>query len=275
MTARPLVDIAGCKVHVTDGGSGRLVLLVRLASRGAGVWDELVPRLAERHRVASVDLTLPADWSDGGALLRGFAAQVAAVACKLGEVPCHVVGWNGGAQIGLQMAVHHADALASLVLVTPFKEAGETRQMAVGLDILEMFLRSGRRDLYTWHWFMAGLSDGFIERHLDVVEALVQERLTNDPFVALDVERAMRWMRDLRRDWMTDAELSAVATPTLILAAGLNRWHAGPTGAMAEALHRAMPASRLETYADRGALFLLEDAAPAAERMLDFFAENG
>ncbi len=269
------MEIAGCRVHLAEGGDGRLVLLVRLASRGAGVWDELVPLVAGRHRVASVDLTLPADWTDAGDLLRGFGEQVAAVARELGEERCHVVGWNGGAQIGLQMAVHRPDALATLVLVTPFKEAGEMRQVAVGLDILEMFLRSGRRDLYTWNWFMAGLSDGFVEQHFDVIEALVRERLANDPFVALDVDRAMRWMRDLRRDWVTDTELRQVTAPTLILAAGLNRWHAGPTRAMAEALHAAMPTSRLELYGDRGALFLLENAAPAAARMLDFFAAAG
>lgn len=268
-------DIAGCRVHVTDGAGGQLVLLVRLAARGAGVWDGLVPLLAQHHRVASIDFSLPREgWSDAGRLLRDFGRTAVEVAAKLQEGPFHLVGWNGGAQMALQAAVHHGARLASLVLVTPFRDVGERRQFEVGLDILEMFLRAGRRDLYTYNWFMAGLSDGFLQRRFEEVERLVAERLAGDPFVALDVDRAMRWMRDLREDWVADDELRAIAAPTLILAGGLNRWHAGPTPEMAEALHRLIPGSELETYADRGPLFLLEDPAPAATRMLEFFARH-
>ena len=81
---------------------------------------------------------------------------------EMGAERYHLVGWNGGAQIALQATQEHPQRLASLTLLSPFRAWGECRQVEKGIEFIELFLRSGRRDLYVWYWFMAGLSDSYV-----------------------------------------------------------------------------------------------------------------
>lgn len=244
-------------------------MLVRLAGAGGGVWDGIWPRLAERHAVAAVDLDGPDMSLPPRVVFEAYGDVIASTADALGHRRLHVVGWNGGAHIAVAMAVLRPPTLASVTLLTPFRDVGERRQIDIGLDVLARLL-SGDRALYAYHWFMAGFSDRFVEEHFDVIDALVRKRLGNDRFLALDVDRAMAWMRALRRDHVTDGELEGVDRPVLILAAGLNRWHAGPTPAMAEALHRLIPQSELEVFDGLGAFFPIEAAEATAARILRF-----
>lgn len=266
--------IEGRKVHYTPHEGGDLVMLVRLAGASGGVWDSLWPRLATRHAVASVELGKPDMARTPRAVFDEFAGVTLAAATALGHRRVHLVGWNGGAHIALAAAAQAPPQLASLVLMTPFRDVGERRQIDHGLDILELLLRTNARELYAYHWFMAGFSDRFVEEKFDTVDRLAQQRLANDGFLGLDVDRAMRWMRALRRDHVSDTELAAIRLPTLIMAAGLNRWHAGPTLAMATALHAAIPDSRITTFAACGGFFPIEAPDETAAEMLTFLEEG-
>jgi pimeloyl-ACP methyl ester carboxylesterase len=250
----------GRVVHLTQKRDAELVMLIRLAGRDGGVWDNLWERLAEEFSVANVDLGPPGGIEDDpGRVLASFADAVAETGATLSpEQPFHIVGWTGGTQIALQMAARHRSKLASMTLITPVCEAGDMRQTQAGLDMIEAVLRNGDWPLYTRFWFMAGLSDTFLQGNFDEVERMVERRLDGDNFVSLNVETAMNWMRGLRRNWIPQDILGQMDLPTLIIGGGLNRWHAGPSREMAEALHRAIPASRLEIFDDLGSLMLLE-----------------
>ena len=65
-------------------------------------------------------------------------------------------------------------------------------------------------------------------------------------------------IRALRGFWLTDARLQSIRTPTLIVGAGLDAGHFGPTAAMSSALHDRIPASTLRIAPDYGTLMLLE-----------------
>jgi pimeloyl-ACP methyl ester carboxylesterase len=145
-----------------------------------------------------------------------------------------------------------------MILITPVCEAGDMRQTLAGLDMIEALLRNGDWPLYTRFWFMAGLSDNFLQGNFDAVERMVARRLDGDKFFSLNIETAMHWMRGLRRNWIHPEKLGQMNLPTLIIGGGLNRWHAGPSREMAEALHRAIPTSRLEIFDVLGPLMLLE-----------------
>jgi len=266
------IEVAGRSVAVARGSAGPLVLLTRLAARDAGIWDGLWPALAEEFSVAAVDLPQPSveALADPRATLAGYARILAEVGTALSAGPVHLVGWNGGAQIALQFAIHHRKKLASMTLLTPFHEPRDPRPLGVGLDIIEAILQSGRRDLYAYYWFMAGLSDRFVHERFDQVQAMVRKRLEADPFVALDVGRAMAWMRALRRAWASDEEIGAIAVPTLILAAGRNRWHAGPTPEMARDLNGLIAGSTLRIFDDLGPLLALEAPDLVLNELLPF-----
>jgi pimeloyl-ACP methyl ester carboxylesterase len=57
---------------------------------------------------------------------------------------------------------------------------------------------------------------------------------------------------------LTDAELGAMRMPALILATGLDSWHAGPTVGMARALAARIPASSLSVIDGYGTFFFIE-----------------
>lgn len=252
-----------------------MVVLLRLASRGAGVWDGLIERLCDRYTLVNIELGSPAGIeADPGAVLSDFADTVVAIASEIDRRPVHLLGWAGGTQIALQAAVRHPGSLASLILISPFREAGEMRQVAAGLDIIEALLHSGKWETYTRFWFMAGLSDSWIQANYDRLEGLVRKRLDADPFVSMDRTRAMHWMRALRRDWVSDSQLLRLRIPALVIGAGQNRWHAGPSREMAEALHRTIAGSRLDVWDALGPLLLVEAPDQVSER-IDRFIRTG
>ncbi len=267
--------IGGRKVHVTPRPGADLVMLARLAARDGGVWDGLWTGLAGHYAVANADLGPPGGVeSDPGAVLAGFADALAETADGLTDRPFHVIGWTGGAQIALQLALRHPRRLASMTLITPLCEAGDMRQTAAGLDIIEALLRNGDWPLYTRFWFMAGLSDRFLQENFDAVERMTAKRLEGDSFVTLNIETAMSWMRALRRNWASAADLAGLDVPALILGGCLNRWHAGPSREMAEALHRAIPGSAMQIFDDLGPLMLLEAPERVAPPILEFLADR-
>jgi len=262
--------VDGRIVHYSPREGADLVVPVRLAGAGGGVWDALWPLLAERHAIASVELGRPDTDREPRAVFEDFAGVVLGATRRLGHGRVHLVGWNGGAHIALAAALKRPPALASVTLMTPFRETGEMRQIEIGLDLLDLLLRTGQRELYAYYWFMAGFSDRFIEERFDVVEALAHKRLANDGFLALDVDRAMAWMRALRRDHASDGELAAIDRPVLVLAAGQNRWHAGPTKAMAERIAGLIPGSELAVFEGCGSFFPIEEAERTAQLVLSF-----
>jgi pimeloyl-ACP methyl ester carboxylesterase len=68
----------------------------------------------------------------------------------------------------------------------------------------------------------------------------------------------MRWVRALRRNWIADEEFGRIGAATLIMATGLDRWNAGPSVAMAEAVQAHIENSRLAVIENAGGHFLIE-----------------
>lgn len=95
-----------------------------------------------------------------------------------------------------------------------------------------------------------------------LIEALIET-------VDVADERIGKWIRALRRHWLSDDELAAISVPVTILAPRPDLWHAGPTVAMAEALGGRIPAARVTILEDAGSLIALEDPARIAGLFFD------
>lgn len=277
-------QIAGFEVRISRQDGKPLMLLLRMASRGMGVWDGVWDALAERFSVAQFDLVTPsaADLDRPRHAFKRLAADCAAVADGLGFRRFHLFGWNGGTHVALRCAADYSERVSSCVLLGPFFELTDRRALDAGIEFMRLMLEHADRETYALYWFMNGLTPDFVERHFDQVEAWARARAAGDQFLKVDVERVMKWVRALRGRWLSDAELGAVRTPTLLIVPDQDRWHAGPTIAMARELHRRLPNAHLEVLAGYGSLVPLEapqrviaTTTPFYERVLGASAGPG
>jgi pimeloyl-ACP methyl ester carboxylesterase len=256
-----IVEAAGFEVEISGDRSKPLMILTRMAGRDGGIWDPIWHHFEDRFTVANFDLRMPGPEgvADAHTMFRGFGDDCAAVAGALGYATFHIFGWNGGTHVALRCAADHPEKVASCLLLGPFREMPDMRGIEKGIEFMRVMMANGDALLYSHYFYMAGVSDRFIETRFDEIAAMAEQRAAGDAFVTLDIERLTRWIRALRRDWISDDELKAIRAPTLVVATGLNRWHAGPTVPMAEAVAGLIPNAGLSVMEGVGPLVLLED----------------
>ena len=116
MSESGFVDVEGGRIYFEAEGDGPPVLLIHGGLGTLRMWDEQVPRFAERHRVIRYDT-------------RGFGRtetddvefanrdDAIAVLDHLGVTSAAVVGQSRGAMIALDLALDRADRVDALVSV--------------------------------------------------------------------------------------------------------------------------------------------------------------
>ena len=131
---------AGLRYYVGGSSSGPPLVLVHGLGGAASNWSELVPLLAPRFRLLVPDLP-----GHGGSsplpsapTLSPFADAVAAIAEREGLLPATVVGHSLGGVVALRLALHHPDAVKSLVLAAAagISSASRFREVFVTLLVL-------------------------------------------------------------------------------------------------------------------------------------------
>lgn len=256
-----IVQAAGFSVRASDGTDKPAIVLLRMASRDAGLWDTIWHPLEQWFRVVQFDLPMPSfdALDDPREAFGTLAADVRDVMSALGHRSYSVFGWNGGCHVALRCAADSPDDIQQCILLGPFHTVRDRRPLDQGLRFLQALFERRDARTYTYYWYMSGLSPKFCTERFDRIQRWVEQRLAHDRFVAQDSKRAMKWMHALRDAWLSDGELRSILTSTLILAPTLNQWHAGPTLEMAQTLAALMPHSQLVTLDGSGSLILLED----------------
>jgi pimeloyl-ACP methyl ester carboxylesterase len=252
--------INGTEVCITRNEGKPLILLTRMASRGLGGWDGVWGHLSKHFSVAQFDLKMPSAAALEKPLdvFKSLAADCAQMAQALGHTSFHILGWTGGAHVALRCAIDFPEQLRSCTLLTPFYPMPDTRPTQKASQFMRTMLEGGGRELYTYYWFMAGLSPGFVRNNFDEVERLVKNRLEADSFMKADAQQAVKWSQALRGFWATPQELAGIRVPALIVGADLDPAFIGPCLEMAERLHEVVPGSRLAIARGYGALLLIE-----------------
>ncbi len=267
-----IVEAAGFDVEISGDRSKPLMILTRMAGKDGGIWDPIWHHFEDRFTVANFDLRMPGPdgLDDGRGMFTGFGDDCANVAAALGHDRFHIFGWNGGTHVAMRCAADHPDKVASCLLLCPFREMPDMRGVEKGIEFMRVMMANGDALLYSHYFYMAGVSDHFIETRFDEIADMAERRAAGDKFVTLDLDRLTRWIRGLRRDWIDDDELRAITAPTMVVATGLNRWHAGPTVPMAEAVAGLIPNADLAVMDRAGPLVLLEDPDGFAARVAPF-----
>ena len=102
-------------LHVERHGAGRDLLLLHGWGLGSGVWRGVLPQLAARFRVRTLDL--PGYGASRAVPARDFDAAVGLVEEAL-PADAIVCGWSLGAQLALALATRTTRRLRALVLVS-------------------------------------------------------------------------------------------------------------------------------------------------------------
>jgi pimeloyl-ACP methyl ester carboxylesterase len=201
------------------------------------IWVTWLPELADRYRIIRTDLrgfgrsfvpTGAAGWS-----IEQIAEDVLQVMAAAGVERVHFVGESTGGTVGLYMAAHHTEALATLTTVSAAHRGGSIQRAqqlrddvaALGMDrwsekLMGLRFHEGSLSKPMYDWFHEVQRGSAPEACVDLVDMLVQVDLTSalpeigiatlaivpddSPFVSVE-EQAARWRA------MPDCELHVVA----------------------------------------------------------------
>jgi pimeloyl-ACP methyl ester carboxylesterase len=190
-----LVRAAGSDVNVLSAGHGRrTVVLLHGFGDTHATWRNVLPELARRHRVISLDLPgFGASAAMPGPLLDGQVAAVEGVLDALGvDGPVSVVGNSMGAAAALRFALGHPERTERVVAIAP---AG----LGVGVPI--------------WWRMLSGqlLSLRFMMLALEVIPPSLVQSVARQIFLRLVVHDQARidsaTLRELGRRYRTRRDI--------------------------------------------------------------------
>ncbi len=157
MISSRMVDSAGTELHVVTAGSGPAVLLLHGFPHTWRVWSEVIPALAETHRVIAPDLRGTGDSARaaGGYDARSLAGDALAILDALEVESAAVVGIDAGATPAFLLALEHPGRVERLVLM---------EAMIGRLPGAEQFVQGGPPWWFGFH-AVPGLAETVLDGH--------------------------------------------------------------------------------------------------------------
>jgi pimeloyl-ACP methyl ester carboxylesterase len=113
-----VVDVNGARLWYDEAGSGEAVLLLHGGLGDSGLWEPVVPSLAERFRTIRTDLRFYGR-STGPAMPWSWQDDAIGVLDELGVERAALVGLSLGGKLALDVALQHPDRLWAVVGVAP------------------------------------------------------------------------------------------------------------------------------------------------------------
>ena len=113
-----VVDVNGARLWYDEAGSGETVLLLHGGLGDSGLWEPVVPFLAERFRTIRTDLRFYGR-STGPNVPWSWENDVVGVLDELGIERAALVGLSLGGRIALDIALAHPKRLWAVVGVAP------------------------------------------------------------------------------------------------------------------------------------------------------------
>jgi pimeloyl-ACP methyl ester carboxylesterase len=203
----------GTTLNYEITGNGEPLLLIMGTSGAIQLWGELVPRLAQTHRVIAFDNRGlgGSDRGDGPISVASLAEDASALLEAL-EVPkAHVLGWSLGSAIVQELALAHPDQVASALLYATWGRAdGFQRSVLTALRLPYV-----HRDMES-ALGSAGLA--FSPQLLDhpdfaqMLEPMLPAFPQNEEQMQVTVEQ---WDADLAHDSID--RLGSITAPTLVV----------------------------------------------------------
>jgi 3-oxoadipate enol-lactonase len=116
--AVPVAEVNGARLWYDEAGDGDAVLLLHGGLGGSGLWEPVVPFLAERFRTIRTDLRFFGR-STGPNVPWSWQKDVVGVVDALGLERVALAGLSLGGRIALDVALERPERLSALALVAP------------------------------------------------------------------------------------------------------------------------------------------------------------
>lgn len=243
-------------LHCREEGEGPPVLLLHGLGGDHTVWNTVVPRLAEHHRVLAPDLRGHGRSPDGPTSTYTFPELEADLLRLLDErhvPPAHLVGLSAGGFLALRFALDHPARLRSLTLVASaaycdphMRETVRHWEEVYADQGREALVRQLVKDLHYPDW---------VEAHMEYVDQL------RAAFEERSFRATARWGRAVE-EFDLRGRLSRLRLPTRMVQAMDDRVVDGTHGRF---LRQSIPGSDLKLFRETGHLVPIERPAETAE----------
>jgi pimeloyl-ACP methyl ester carboxylesterase len=131
------VSVNGLEMYYEIHGTGKPLVLLHGGLETIGVFEQVLPSLAESRQVIRVELQGHGHTADINRPLsfEAMADDLAALIQHLGLEKADLMGYSLGGGVALQTAFRHPELVRKLVIVsTPFKRDGWYPEVRAGLD---------------------------------------------------------------------------------------------------------------------------------------------
>lgn len=243
-----------------DGCGTRPLVLVHGVGSDCQAWDGVIERLSDAFCILSFDLRGHGQSSrvKGRYEIDDFVGDVLALADHVGFTRFDLAGFSLGGLIAQRLALTFPERLRRLVLLATVagRTDDERERVAARLAALQTGESGAHYDASLSRW----LTEGFQQRHPELIAKLRQRNAENDPECYAAAYRVLA-ETDLGNT------IKAIRTPTLI-ATGEEDMGSNPR--MARFMHECIAGSQLEILPGLRHSILMEAPGAVAVMMREF-----
>jgi len=257
--------VGGIKIAYEVTGEGHPLVLISGVGYGGWFWHKVVPALAEHFQVITFDNRGAGgtDKPDGPYTTAMMAADTAGLLDRLEVRRAHVMGHSLGGFIAQELALARPDLVEKLILASTTH--GGPNVIPITPEALEVLTkREGDPVELVRRGIRVACAPGFAEQHPEVVQELLEYRLTN-PVPPPQYQAQV--MAGAAHN--AESRIGQIACPVLVLFGEHDR--VVPPG-NAELLARKLPNARVKILPDVGHVFPIEDPEATIAAILEFLA---
>jgi 3-oxoadipate enol-lactonase len=264
MPAMQAKTVNGHTIQYEEVGQGPAVVLLHGFPLDSRIWTKQREALSSQCRVITPDLRGFGKSASGAKFsLEELADDVHALLVELGATPAILGGLSMGGYVALEYVKKYPSDLRGLMLIDT-KAEGDTPEGKQGRDKMIQLVREKGSASVAEQMMPKMLAPDADQNHPAIARELRQIMESCPP---LTIEHALAAMRD-RRD--LTAALASIAVPTLII---VGEFDAITPPKMAEAMHHAIPRSKLVTIKGAGHMSPMEQPDQVTRAIADFISQ--
>lgn len=265
----PTIQPNGITLAYEVLGSGHPLLLITGVGYGRWFWHKVTPGLAQHFQVITFDNrgAGESDKPDGPYSVPMLAADTAGLIDALDIRDAYVLGHSLGGYIAQELIISRPDRVSRAILAST--NHGGQKVIPITPEALQVLTnRQGDPIELIQHGIAVACAPGFAERKPEVVQELINYRLTNPVPPAQYAAQVMAGAGTAAyTDDVVEQRMNAIQVPALILFGEHDK--VVPPG-NADLMASKLPDARIKILPGVGHIFPIEDPEATVEAMIEF-----